>query len=198
MDIFKVEKNIVKVTAHALLIPEFAKIWDRDKSEMKSTATLELSYIEFCLSGRKSNPFAGYTDDERPGKVVGVLNLGEGWRPDRVVVAAMNVYDKLQIEGAQSYRYYKSITKALDKLIEFYTYQLDFAKTTSSGASVYKPKDITDAISKAAVNMQQVQKIRDQVEKDLFEANKTIKNRAINEYERVDRSNYKARTEKYT
>ena len=198
MDIFEIQGNIVIPSPHALLIPQIGKVWNRDLSDRKSVATLELSYIEFCLSGRKSNPFEGYSDDERPIKVAKVLGFANGWRPDRDLLEAMEVYSTLQNEGSQSYRYYISVKKGLEKLINFYETQLDFTATNNSGSPIYKPKDITDAISKAAVNMQQVQKIKEQVEKELFETNRTIKNRDINEYEKVDKSYLKPRTSKYT
>lgn len=197
MDIFTIQKNVVIPTPQALLIPAFKAIWDRDTSTKKNRAILEFSYIEFMLSPRKTNPFNGHTEEEKPGKIRAIIKLPSTWRPDLLVQEGLRVYDTIQSEGSQSYRYYQAVKAGLDKLIGFYEDTLDFEKKTKTGAPLYKPKDITDAISKAAMNMNEIKKIREQVEKELYESSKTVKNREINEFEKVDTLDYNPRQSKY-
>jgi hypothetical protein len=183
MNIFNIEQNIVRPTPHALLIPEFKFIWDRDTSEHKNKAIAEFSFIEFSLSQLKSNPFIGYDEDERADKIKKALKINSLWTPDEAVLEAMKVYEHLQEDASRSVRYYKSIQTALDKLILFYNNTLDFDTSTTSGAKVHKPKDVTDAISKAAANLEQLQKLEDQVNKELYESIRTRANRDISRYE---------------
>ena len=53
MDLFDLRDFTVTISPKALMVPEFKALWDRDKSNNKSTALSELAYV-YYLSDFKS------------------------------------------------------------------------------------------------------------------------------------------------
>jgi hypothetical protein len=45
MDLFDLRDFTVTISPKALMVPEFKALWDRDKSNNKSTALSELAYV---------------------------------------------------------------------------------------------------------------------------------------------------------
>lgn len=62
MYLFKYENYNVTIDPEALLIKAFRDIWQRDNSEDKSIASLELGYVYFMEDPRSD--FTQFTDKE--------------------------------------------------------------------------------------------------------------------------------------
>lgn len=182
MDLFIIEEQIVKPNPQALLIPVFAKIWERDKTKKKERAIKEFSYLEFMCSFRKTNPFIGYEKHEREVKL-GITLFGDAdYKPDEEIKAAMAYYTVLQEDSSSSLKMYKAVVNANEKLIDFAN-TVNLKETDAKGTPKWKPSDITSITSKAYENIKSLQLMREKVEQELFESAKTRSNREINHFE---------------
>ena len=81
--LFIVENSIAKPNTETLLISPFKEIWERDESEDKETAIKEFTFIELMSCKKKSNPYAGYSDEIRKDKLKEFLfGKDSQWSPD--------------------------------------------------------------------------------------------------------------------
>lgn len=185
MNIFVIEGNVVKPTPEALLIPEFAILWDRDKSKNKSRAISEFTYIEFLCSVKKSNPFHGYSDEERPAKIKAFIFKNKETIDTSCsdVIAATIVYRQLMIDSSTSMQYYLSVKTGIHKMIKFYQ-ELDLTEKNDKGVLVYKVSDVTAAITKANEMLQNLSSLRERVEQEMYESTRTKSNKEINPFEK--------------
>jgi hypothetical protein len=182
MNIFQIENNIVIPTTEALLIKPFKVLWDRDKSKKKEQAIKEFSYIEFMYSFKKTNPFINYEPFNRHRKICEHVFDDSKYIPDASVKSAANVYDEIQNESSLSLRFYRSLVKAVEKLIKF-SEDVDLTERDNRGAPVYTPSHITQITSKAYDTLKQLSLMQQKVEQELYESNKTRSNREINHFE---------------
>ena len=183
MYLFKVERNKVVPTIYALSHPLYKQIWNRDLLENKERAVQEYTYIEYMCSPRKSNPFFEYPEDKRHEKIVERLFPDElTFEADEVIKKCMGEYEVILHKASRTYRHYTSATKAMDKLSDFLE-DVDMEARTSSNALQIKPTEISAAIGKAADAMKSLEKLKDKVDKEVYEDTKTRANREIGFFE---------------
>ena len=101
MELFYIKENMVFPTPQALNINVFRNIWEKDKSEKKEQALMEMAFVEFMCSYKKSNPFIGYTDlVEREHKILQAFSSMRNNEPiespkeEQHVIAAMEFYEQ--------------------------------------------------------------------------------------------------------
>lgn len=117
MRLFDIEKGRVIMNPTSLWIPEFKKLWNRDKSESKATANAEISYIVFMYDYR--SPYRDYADVDRREKVhKDCFPDKHDWVPDEAVSQAIERFRELQ-ETANS-RLLKAAKIAADKLTDYF------------------------------------------------------------------------------
>ena len=93
--LFDIVNGEVIMNASSLWIPEFRKVWDRDKDEHKRIAHAEISYIVFMYDF--TSPYQGYNIIERKGKILkDYLEHIPNWKPDKLVNAAIKKFNELQ------------------------------------------------------------------------------------------------------
>lgn len=99
MKLFKYEGYNLSISEEALILKPFADIWNRDKSEDKKNAIMELGYIYFMEDPRSD--YQVYIDKDERAKQI---KLGEGfkdrWKPDKLVIDAMEFYASFKTESA--------------------------------------------------------------------------------------------------
>ena len=77
-----------------LMIKQFNKIIQRDKSKGKTIAMAELSYMWF-FTNSKSDFLQIIDEDERMDTIIdAIVGLPKGWKPDAVVLDAISFYKK--------------------------------------------------------------------------------------------------------
>jgi len=187
MDLFELQNNRIIPSTHALTIEPFKSIWENDTSKHKSEATKILSYVELLCSPKKSNPFAGYSEEDRPKKVKKEIFGDEKpqLEPETIssIMYATLKYRELLANSSQSYILWVSASKALDKIRHFLdTFQLD--ERSNGGAMVIKPRDITNAINSLPDADRTVQTYRDKIQGELNDSTKTRNQRTIGFFER--------------
>lgn len=179
--LFTVENGVVKPNTETLLIEPFKTIWKRDKSENKSLATKEFTYIEFMSSKKKTNPYAGYDDEVRHTKLM--ENMPKDWKMDKEVEKGLIKIKDFQVEASPTYQYYISALIGAEKLRGFFlTFDME-EKNEKSGMPVYKPSDITRALNDTDKVLQNLNSMKEKVEQELFEQTKTKGNKTINPFE---------------
>lgn len=136
MRLFKYEGYRVAVSEEALAIKAFRDVWEADASESKETAALELAYVYFMCDPRSD--YMTVTDEgERSALVARQEGLPAGWRPSRLVKAAMGVYRGFKPASALLL---DDIRASVDKLRAALR-SMDLDERDASGRPVYKAAD---------------------------------------------------------
>lgn len=180
--LFTVENNVAIPNTETLLIEPFKTLWERDKTKDKEVALKEFTFIELMSSKKKTNPYAGYSDDMRFDKLREVL-FDPDWEPDSIVELCLVKIDELQKEASPTYSYYLSVIEAAEKMKSFFR-SFDINERNEKGIPIYKPGDITRALNDTDRVLQNLNSMKDKVEQELFEATKTRGNKTINYFER--------------
>jgi len=184
MNLFTIESGIVTPVPETLLIFPFDKIWERDSTAHKDNAIREFTYIEFLCSYKKSNPFSGFKNEVKEQRVkASVFKANPDWAPDDLVLEAIEVYRNFQKEASPSLRFYEAALEGITKLQDYFT-TLDMTETTNQGSLVNKPSDVARALTQTSAILQNLESLREKVNQELFESNKTRANRTVNPFER--------------
>jgi hypothetical protein len=182
MDFFIIENNIVKPTADILMVNPFDKIWERDSSKMKDRAHKDLAYINYYCSPMKTNPYKGYSDEER-GKRIISGSLGGDYEPDDLVFEAINWVKEEYLKNASfSYSFLQAAIEGANKLKQFFR-DYDLNERTRSGTPVYKPADITRALKDTEDILKNIQSLEKRVNEELTTKGKHKGERKINPFE---------------
>ena len=175
--LFKIENSRAVPNVETLLIEPFKTIWEKDTTIGKTTAILELTFIEFMSSSMKSNPYKGYEPEKR----IEVLKrdfMPPGWEPDDLISQGLERIKEFQTEASPNYTLYKDALVAKEKLQRFLR-TFDMTEKTNSGSLVLKPGDVTKSlmdIEKVAVSLDTLEK---KIDQELFEEVKTRANKEI-------------------
>lgn len=181
--LFVVENSVAKPNTETLLIEPYKSIWDRDTSKDKSRAVKEFTYIEFMVSKKKTNPYAGYDENRRKEELKKLLGFPQEWEGDIHIVDAMKKLEELQTEASPSYTFLMAAETAANKLKDFFNSFDMNERNPRTGVPIFSPKSISSSINDAEQNIRTLHNIREKVEQELFEATKTRSNRDINPYE---------------
>lgn len=115
--LFDIDKGNVVMNPAVLWIPEFKKLWTRDKSKGKGMAHLEVSYVVF--KNGFNSPYQAYSEKDREGKILNdYFSHLPDWEPDKVVKAAEKKYNELQ--DSVALRMLRTSKKALEKIEQFF------------------------------------------------------------------------------
>ena len=95
MKIFDIVGGEVVIDPTRLLIPEFKRLWEKDKSKSKNKAMKELSYIVFKFDLSVDNPYRGYSEYERDEVLKRDIFNNLNWHPDKDVLAAIAKFQEL-------------------------------------------------------------------------------------------------------
>lgn len=168
--LFTVESKVVSPTTESLLIFPFREIWERDDSADKRYAIEDFSYIEFMASIQKSNPYSGYPEHERPGKIIkDIITRAEWDETDPLIQAGIAKLKQFQAEASVTYNYYMAAKNAAEKMQLFFTTFSMADVNLRTGAPIYKPKDITSALNDTSRVLENLNTLREKVDNEVFE-----------------------------
>jgi hypothetical protein len=185
MDLFVVEGTVVKPSIHALIISPYKEIWERDKIPEKSEAIRTFTYIEFCCSYKKSNPYKGFAEDIRKIKVGEAVYKEDyiNFVEDSLIKEGIELYEKLRIEASPTIQYYLAAKAGAEKMMNWLN-TFDMATiNTRTGMPMYKPREITSALRDTYEVMKTLNALEEKVNEQLFESMKTVGNKEINHFE---------------
>ena len=167
--LFTVENKVVSPSTQSLLIPPFKDIWVRDTTPDKRYAIEDFSYIEFMASIQKSNPYSGYSEEQRPEKIIKDIITRADWEQDDLIHQGIMKLKEFQAEASVTYNYYMAAKSAAEKMQHFFT---NFSMTDinpRTGAFVHKPKDITSALNDTSRVLENLNSLREKVDNEVFE-----------------------------
>lgn len=143
MKLFKYEGYQIVISEEALLLQPFKKLWKRDTTKGKPNALAELGFIYFMEDPRSD--YQTYIDREERAKQI---KIGEGlrpnWKPDEMVLEAMEFYASFKSEAAILLEDTRDYVKKLRDQLK--TINLD-AKD-GKGRPLYTLSAYTDTVTK--------------------------------------------------
>ncbi len=161
MRLFETSNNQPVVTTECLLIPEFKKIWDSDKSKDKTTAYKQFCYIYF-MTDHKSL-YNSY-DTETKEEIVKRDYIGdEKWKPTKEVLAAITKYQEFQ--NTPTMKFLDANKNAMNSLTKYFN-EIDWNELDESGKPKYKVKEVTSAVKDAGGIIDNIDKLIEKVAKE--------------------------------
>lgn len=161
MRLFEIEGNYPNIIPEHLLIPEFAKIWERDKSKDKSKAKTELAYIYFKMDVK--SPYLAYSKEYADEKINLDLFKKKEYKPDQDIIDAMKRYEEMS--DTPSTNLLKAGRIGAEKLRSFIL-SVNMNERTKSGLPVYKPKELKDTIAGLDQVVESLRKLEENVRKE--------------------------------
>lgn len=171
--LFKYEGYRIVISEEAFALKPFRQIWQRDKSEKKEKALMELGFIYFFCDPRSDYQ---YLVDETERKEA--IKEGEGlpakWEPDKVVTEAMEFYSSFKPISAlllDDTRFMVNKFRAKLRELDFDNLEVKEFKEITAIVKQITPliKDLDEAEKALNSELKNTGKMRGQGEKTIFE-----------------------------
>jgi hypothetical protein len=170
--IFDIVGSNITIRPESLMIPEFKKIWTRDKNRDKKTAINEISFVVFLCDNSDRNPYKNYSEKDREVMLIKDFFIT---KKDGVLQEAIDKYRKLSTT-----RYERVVQAALGSLEEIEDYYLGIKDQDKSEFDINEYLSSMDKLGKAIKSLRELEK---QLEADRMESNRTRGNNEIGDYE---------------
>lgn len=158
LKLFRYEGYKIVIEPEALLLKPFRQIWQRDRTQNKDKAAMELGFVYFFCDPRSDYQYL--TDEEQRKQAIKEWEgLPNNWEPDKLVISAMEFYNSFKPTSAlllEDTRY------AVDKLRKLLR-DIDLTQTDDKGKPIYTLNTITATIKQVP-----------SLVKDLDEAEKSL------------------------
>lgn len=178
MKLFKYEGYKVVISEEALLLKPFKLIWNRDRTQGKEKALQELAYIYFMEDPRSDYQYL-VDVDERSEAIIDGEGMSGKWKPDKLVVNAMEFYRSLKPTSALLLEDTRAVIDNVRKSLREFSFEgmedkdrVNAIKSiTSTVATIPKLiKDLNDAEKAIRADMQDsTGKVRGQKEKSILD-----------------------------
>jgi hypothetical protein len=93
-NLINIHNGLLTISPEALVIKEFKKIWNRDRSNKKDKALKELAYVYHTTDYQSI--YRNYHVDTREAKIKLDIFDDRQWTPDSAINEAVNKYKELQ------------------------------------------------------------------------------------------------------
>jgi hypothetical protein len=164
MKIFELESNYPILQAELLVVPEFKKIWDRDKTKGKDKAKTELAYIYFMLDVKSA--YLAYSEEKMEKKICQDLFGKDSYTPDQDLVKAMARFQ--EFAETPSTGLLKDARTSVNEVRKFLR-TVDLSERNRMGMPVYKPKEVTSALTDLDKVVDNLQKLEERVSREDYE-----------------------------
>lgn len=181
--LFEIVNQQLIVSEFVLMIEPFKTIWETDPTPKKEHAIKVFMYTELVCSPKKSNPFFGYAEQDRPAKVKKELYKDENYRTTDFMMQSVMKYKEMLINSSPTYPMLNSALNAGKKLQD-YLDTMDMSERTPNGSMVIKPGDITKALKEIPDVAKGIVTMIEKVTHEVIEDTKTRNQREIGPYER--------------
>mgnify|MGYP001558658108 CR=1 FL=1 len=175
MNIFSIEDNKIKIQQDCLLIPQFAEIYNRDKSKSKEQSLKELSFVYFSADYKST--YLAYPESTRLTQLVQDIFKDDSWKPDDIVKAAITKYEELQ--QTPTLRMLKGARKAQEAITKYYediSQDPDKVNFKSVGA-------IAMSLEKMGKIAESIDKLEDKIRREVQTEGRSKADRIINKFE---------------
>lgn len=173
--LFKYESYKIVIEPEALLLKPFKQIWQRDRTQSKDKAMMELGFIYFFCDSRSDYQYL--TDEEQRKQAIKEgEGLPEKWEPDKVVIEAMNYYNSIKPVSSLLLEDTRAMVNGYRAKLRELTNNmadLDVREVKEIGAIIKQipslVKDLDEAEKAVAKEMMQNEKVRGAQEKSMYE-----------------------------
>lgn len=178
MKLFRYEGYKITISEEAFMLKPFKVIWNRDKSVNKDKALLELGFIYFFADPRSDYQYI-VDDEERMAQIKLGEGLKEDWKPDKLVLEAIDFYKTFKPTSALLL---EDTRIAVDKLRSLLR-NINLNDVDDKGKPIYTLntitatikqipgliKDLDEAERALAKEIAQSDKVRGAAEKSIYE-----------------------------
>lgn len=161
MRLFELSNNQPIVTVEALMVPEFKKIWDRDKTKDKSRAFNELRYIYFATDYKSL--YLSIEAEFRQQKLAGDFINDIKWKPDKDINIACEKYKEFQ--RTPTMRFLEDNQSAMESMGQYFR-NIDWTEDTDRGVPRYKISEVSTAVKNAGGIIDNIEKLKEKVAKE--------------------------------
>jgi hypothetical protein len=178
MKLFKYEGYKVVISEEAFALKVFRQIWNRDRSASKDRAIMELGFIYFMMDPRSDYQYI-IDEDERAEAIKEGEGLPSKWKPDKLILEAMQFYSSLKPTSALLLEDTRAVIDNVRKSLRAFSFDdMDdkdrvnaIKNVTATIATIPKLiKDLNEAEKAIKADMQNATgKVRGQKEKSLLE-----------------------------
>ena len=180
MELFNIVNDNISYSETALLLKPFRALWDRDKSKGKVLANAELATVYF-YSDFKSDFYDMLDETEKLEQIKSyVVGLPKDWEPDEVFNEAVKFYKERS--QTLSTKLLDSARKGVDKISK-YLENVDLDKVDKQGKLLFNAKQFSDTIKGAGDMTESLNKLEQQVKKELTEKKNSVGSRNMNIFE---------------
>jgi len=178
MKLFKYEGYKINISEEAILLKPFKLIWNRDRSESKYKALMELGYIYFMTDARSDYQYL-VDERDRDRAIRDGEGIPEDWKPDKLIKDAMEFYKSFKSTSALLLEDTRAVIDNVRKTLRKFSFEdmeekdkiAAIRSVAATIATIPKLiKDLDDAEKAVTSEMQAVSGIvRGQKEKSLFD-----------------------------
>lgn len=180
MKIFDIVSGEVVVDPSRLIVPEFKKLWDRDKTKSKQQVVKELAYIIFSYDLSADNPYRGYSASERDIALKKDLFGDVNWCPDELISDAINKF-RILIENTYT-RVLAGAMKAAEELAKWFS-EIDADKVDDYGKSLFSATELARNLKEVGSIIKSLSQLEDMVRREQLDKTTTRGGSDIGMYE---------------
>jgi len=158
-NLIEISAGVLTISPEALIIKEFKKIWNRDRSNKKDRALKELAYIYHVTDYQ--SVYRNYHIDTREAKIILDIFDDRQWTPDNEINEAKNRYVELQT--TLSMQLLNDVELGLSKLRDYFR-DVDFDEDDTNGVAA---KNFIANVKAMGELVKGIKTLRDEVEKEL-------------------------------
>ena len=157
-NLITLEHNVLNINPQALMVSEFKKIWDRDRSTRKNRALKELAFVYHTTDYQ--SVYRNYHPNTRESKIKLDIFEDREWKQDRLITEAQEKYKELQT--TISMELLKDIELGVDKLRNYFR-DAEFDDDDDGKAA----KNFIANIKSMGDLVKGIKSLREEVEKEL-------------------------------
>ena len=170
MKLFKYEAYRVVISEEALALKPFKQLWNRDRSVSKDRAIAELAYVYFM-----EDPASDYQylvdREERSKAIIEGEGLDNKWKPDKLVLEAMDFYSSFKTTSALILEDTRKVAENLRKALP----TLDITEEDDKGRPKHTIASITKAIRELNVLVKELAETERVIAKEMSENNGRVR-----------------------
>ena len=160
-NLINITNGLLTISPEALVIKEFKKIWNRDRSTKKDKALKELAYVYHTTDYQSI--YRNYHIDTRDSKIKLDIFDDRQWTPDSIVNEAINKYRDLQT--TLSIQLLEDVEFGLTKLRNYFR---DFEP--DDGDNGTQAKNFIANVKQMGDLVKGLKALKDEVEKELTDS----------------------------
>lgn len=163
----KYEGYKITISEEAFALKPFRALWNRDRSKSKERALLEMGYIYFMADPRSDYQYL--TDEEARSKSIKEgEGLPEDWKPDKLVLEAMEFYKTFKPVSALLLEDTRFAINKLRKLLR----EIDLNQLDEKGKPIYTLNTITATIKQIPSLVKDLDEAERAISKEILQNNK--------------------------